>query len=176
MLTQLEHLQQALWWHAITPSSARPETLAPLQFSVQQCTEEKVPTDGLPHTPPALLKRERKKKYQKTGRPHDWRTRPDPFEGEWEQITAWLTANPALTGVEIFHQLDRTFDIGEQRRHGLAFTFGGSLRGDQMVLWRACEGGFERQDQAEKRPAGPRMRHRTSRWVCSRSHSLGSTG
>jgi Integrase core domain len=62
LLTQLEHLQKALWRHAITSSSERPETLAPLQFSVEQCTQEKVPTDGLPHTPPSLLKRERKKK------------------------------------------------------------------------------------------------------------------
>lgn len=107
LLTQLEHLQKALWRHAITPSSEHPETLALLPFSVQQCTQEKVPTDGLPHTPPSLLKRERKKKYQKTGRPHDWRTRKDPFEGEWEQVTAWLTANPALTGVDIFHQLEQ---------------------------------------------------------------------
>jgi hypothetical protein len=107
LLTQLEHLQQALWRHVITPSSERPEILTPLPFSVQLCTEEKLPTDGLPHTPPSLLKRERKKKYQKTGRPHDWRTRKDPFEGEWEQITAWLTANPALTGVDIFHRLEQ---------------------------------------------------------------------
>src|SRR6266567_3635079 len=93
LLTQLEHLQKALWRHAMTSSAACPEALAPLQFSVQQCTEEKVPIDGIPHTPPSLLKRERKKKYQKTGRPHDWRTRKDPFEGEWEQITSWLLAN-----------------------------------------------------------------------------------
>jgi len=107
LLTQLEQLQKALWRHAMTSSSACPEALAPLPFSVQQCTEEQVPTDGIPHTPPSLLKRERKKKYQKTGRPHDWRTHRDPFEGEWDQVTAWLIANPALTGVEIFHQLEQ---------------------------------------------------------------------
>jgi hypothetical protein len=79
LLTQLEHLQKALWRHAVTPVSE--PSPAPLQFSVQQCTEEKVPVDGLPHTPPSLLKRERKKKDQKTGRPHDWRTRKDPNDG-----------------------------------------------------------------------------------------------
>jgi hypothetical protein len=104
LLTQLEHLQKALWQHAVTSAS---EPAAPLQFSVQQCTEEKVPVDGLPHTPPSLLKRARKKKYQKTGRPHDWRTREDPFEGEWEQITSWLLAHPELTGVDIFHRLQQ---------------------------------------------------------------------
>src|SRR5712691_3757142 len=107
LLTQLEHLQKALWRHAVTPASEPAASPAPLQFSVQQCTEEQVPVDGLPHTPPSLLKRARKKKYQKTGRPHDWRTREDPFEGEWEQITSWLLANPELTGVEIFHRLEQ---------------------------------------------------------------------
>ena len=107
LLTQLEHLQKALWRHAMTSSSEGSEALAPLQFSVQQCTEQKVPTDGIPHTPPSLLKQERKKKYQKTGRPRDWRTRKDPFAGEWDQITAWLIANPALTGVDIFHTLEQ---------------------------------------------------------------------
>jgi len=107
LLTQLEHLQKALWRHAMTSSSEQTEAGAPLQFSVQQCTEDKVPVDGLPHTPPSLLKQERKKKYQKTERPHDWRTRKDPFEGEWEQVTSWLLANPALTGIEIFHRLEQ---------------------------------------------------------------------
>jgi len=86
LLTQLGHLQKALWRHATTSSTGSPKAAAPLQFSVKQCTEEKIPTDGLPHTPPSLLKTERKKKYQKTERPHDWRTRQDPFEGEWEQV------------------------------------------------------------------------------------------
>ena len=83
LLAQLEHLQKALWRHAVTSASESTASTAPLQFCVQQCTEETVPVDGLPHTPPSLLKRERKKKYQKTERPHDWRTREDPFEGEW---------------------------------------------------------------------------------------------
>jgi hypothetical protein len=67
LLTQLEHLQKALWRHAVPSSSEVAPAAAPLQFVVQQCTEEKVPVDGLPHTPPSLLKKERKKKYQKLG-------------------------------------------------------------------------------------------------------------
>lgn len=107
LLTQLEHLQKALWRHAGPSLSEAAAPAAPLQFSVQAVTEEKVPVDGIPHTPPSLLRQERKRKYQKTGRPRDWRTRKDPFEGEWEQITSWLTANPTLTGVQIFHQLQQ---------------------------------------------------------------------
>jgi hypothetical protein len=108
LLTQLEHLQKALWRHAVTVSSEqKPSALAPLPFEVSLCTQEKVPASGIPGTPPSLLKQQRKRKYQKTGRPRDWRTRKDPFEGEWEQITSWLTANPTLTGVQIFQQLQQ---------------------------------------------------------------------
>lgn len=106
LLTQLEHLQKALWQHAVPSAEASAPSAAPLQFSVQAVTDEKVPVDGIPHTPPSLLKKERKKKDQKTGRSHDWRTRKDPFEGEWEQITSWLLADPGLTGTEIFHRLE----------------------------------------------------------------------
>ncbi len=107
LLHQLEHLQKALWRHAITSSSENQESTSPLQFSVQLVSSEKVPANGIPGTPPSLLKRARRKKYQTSGRPHDWRTRKDPFEGEWEQITSWLLANPELTGVDIFHKLEQ---------------------------------------------------------------------
>lgn len=52
---------------------------------------------------------ERRRKDQKSGRPHDWRTRPDPFEGLWEQITAWLTSNPERTGVSLFQELQACY-------------------------------------------------------------------
>jgi Integrase core domain len=107
LLQQLEHLQKALWRHAITSSSENQESTSTLQFSVELVSSEKVPADGIPGTPPSLLKRARRKKYQTSGRPHDWRTRNDPFEGEWEQITSWLLANPELTGVDIFHKLEQ---------------------------------------------------------------------
>jgi hypothetical protein len=107
LLQQLEHLQKALWRHVVKLEAEKPEDLAPLSFSVSLCTEERVPASGIPGTPPSLLKQQRKRKYQKTGRPRDWRTRKDPFEGEWEQITTWLLANPELTGVDIFHQLEQ---------------------------------------------------------------------
>jgi len=76
---------------------------------VKQCTEEKLPTDGIPGTSPSLLKKVRRKKYQKSGRPHDWRTRTDPFEGLWDEITTWLRAQPDLTAAEIFRQLQRLY-------------------------------------------------------------------
>ena len=107
LLQQLEHLQKALWRHAVTSSSESPVPTFLLPFSVKQCTEDKVPVDGIPGTPPSLLKKERRRKYQKSGRPHNWRTRKDPFEGEWEQISSWVLANPELTGVDIFQKLEQ---------------------------------------------------------------------
>ncbi len=107
LLHQLEHLQKALWRHALTSSSESQESSSTLQFSVQLVSSEKIPAEGVPGTSPSLLKKERRKKYQKTGRPHDWRTREDPFEGEWEQITSWLLAHPELTGVDIFRKLEQ---------------------------------------------------------------------
>lgn len=110
LLTQLEHLQKALWRHAVTSqASSQPLAPAALQFSAQECAEEKVPTAGIPGTPPSLLKQERKRRYQKSGRPHDWRTREDPFEGVWDEVTQWLEERPELTAAEIFRELDRRY-------------------------------------------------------------------
>lgn len=111
LLTQLEHLQKALWRHAVAPDSTSP-TQAPsatLRFAVESVSEGKLPADGLPHTPPSLLKRERKRRYHRSGRPHDWRTRQDPFEGVWEEVTAWLVERPDLTAADIFRQLERRY-------------------------------------------------------------------
>jgi hypothetical protein len=80
-----------------------------LPFSVQLCSEEKLPAEGITASHPSLLKKERRRKYQKSGRPHDWRTREDPYEGLWEQITSWLVANPERTGVDIFHELQHLY-------------------------------------------------------------------
>jgi hypothetical protein len=38
-----------------------------------------------------------------------YRTRPDPFEGLWEHITACLMANPERTGVSIFQELQTRY-------------------------------------------------------------------
>jgi len=133
LLTQLEQLQKALW-HAVTLTSEQSEALTPLRFSVHQCTEETVPVDGLPHTPPSLLKRERKKRSQRTGRPHDWRTREDPFEGVWEEVTGWLEARPDLTAAEIFRDLQSRYP--ERWRETQART--DASRGSEVARTPAC--------------------------------------
>jgi hypothetical protein len=92
LLSQLERLQYALWQHAVLPKAPYGTAVpnAPMPFEVKQCAGEVLPEEASTAAAPALTK-QRRRKYQKSGRPHDWRTRPDPFEGPWEQITAWLT-------------------------------------------------------------------------------------
>lgn len=111
LLEQLEHLQKALWQHAVKPgTSGEPGEAAPtLRFAVQQCAEQAVSEEGITAIRPSLRKRQRKEQHQKSQRPRDWRTRKDPFEGCWEQITAWLMANPERTGVSIFQELQQLY-------------------------------------------------------------------
>src|SRR5947207_13441332 len=61
LLTQLEHLQKALWRHAVAPDTiaASQTPAATFRFSVKSVSEEQLPQDGLPHTPPSLIKQER---------------------------------------------------------------------------------------------------------------------
>jgi hypothetical protein len=107
LLSQLEQLQKALWRYAVP--SETPQPASPLPFEIKQCTEEKVPANGISGPSPSLLKQARKRTYHKSERPRDWRTRPDPYEGLWDQITDWLTANPERTGVDIFQELQRLY-------------------------------------------------------------------
>ena len=104
LLQQLERLQKALWRHAVHPS-ADICSVAPVRFVAQLCADMTIPADGIPGVVPTLLKHQRPKRYQPSGRPHDWRSRADPFAGEWEQVTTWLLEKPELTGVEIFRRL-----------------------------------------------------------------------
>jgi hypothetical protein len=111
LLEQLEHLQKALWQHAVKPGASGEQARADatLRFSVQQCAEPPVPEEGVTATRPSLRKQQRKAQRQKSQRPRDWRTRKDPFEGCWEQVTAWLIESPERTGVSLFQELTRLY-------------------------------------------------------------------
>ena len=65
--------------------------------------------------------------------PHTWRTREDPFEGVWSEVTALLEDNAGLQAKTIFEEL--------QRRHPGRFQ-DGQLRTLQrrMKRWRALDG------------------------------------
>ena len=67
---------------------------------------------------------------------HGWRTRPDPFEGAWEQVKELLECNPGLEAKTIFEFLQRERPGAYQD---------GQLRTLQRRLryWRATEGPFK---------------------------------
>jgi hypothetical protein len=52
-------------------------------------------------------------------RPHDWRTRKDPFEGEWSEVLSWLEKDPDATAKSLFERLQRerpgVFEDGQLR-------------------------------------------------------------
>ena len=80
------------------------------------------------------------RKYRRLGtlpsevrQPHDWRTRPDPFAGVWDEVRAKLEATPALQAKTLFADL--------QRRQPGRFQ-DGQLRTLQRRIkrWRALAG------------------------------------
>lgn len=111
LLQQLEHLQKALWLHAVKPGTSLESLMPPstLPFAVQQCAEHEVPEEGITASMPTLRKQQRKAHRKKSQRPRDWRTRKDPFAGGFEQVTSWLIANPERTGVSLFQELNQLY-------------------------------------------------------------------
>src|SRR5258708_39779975 len=62
------------------------------------------PRDGPNASPSCIGAREQERRKRILG----WRrTHKDPFEGEWEQITSWLIANPERSSGDIFRELQR---------------------------------------------------------------------
>lgn len=56
------------------------------------------------------------RKYLRLGRlpsqvkaPHDWRTRPDPFSGVWEEVVGFLELDAGLEAKTIFEELQRSY-------------------------------------------------------------------
>jgi hypothetical protein len=125
LLQQLETLQEALWKHAVfrtvvesSPSAPTPE--ATLAFDAQRCLQASDPTDTRSAGPgeagggtasPAVSPQGGKRKYHRSKHsvPHTWRTRPDPFEGVWEEVCEWLRANPERTAKSLFQELQQCY-------------------------------------------------------------------
>src|SRR5207244_2816788 len=109
LLHQLEQLQQAVFRCAVgcSPFISSPLSDPLYVFSVEQCTAGKFPDEGSFPNPAAGLEslyREQERRKRVLG----WRrTHKDPFEGEWEQITSWLVANPERSSGDIFRELQR---------------------------------------------------------------------
>ena len=125
LLRQLEVLQRPkgtrLWRHRVpaggcfrtpapAPLAATGTTSTPPRFVIEQC--------GLSEETPPDLAREREtaaeqpRKYRRSAKlpaPRGWRTRADPFAADWEDIAAWLAADPARTALSVFLELEQRF-------------------------------------------------------------------
>jgi len=109
LFQQLEQLQKAVFRCAVSYSPVVSNTpSAPIRvFSVERCTAGTLPAERSVPDPAAVfhtLYREQERRKRILG----WRrTQKDPFEGEWEQITSWLLANPERSSGDIFRELQR---------------------------------------------------------------------
>ena len=74
------------------------------------------------------------RKTRKQGVPHTWRTRPDPFDGVWEEMRSWLESDPGRTSKSLLLEL-------QQRRPGRYPN--GQLRTLQRRVreWRPSDSG-----------------------------------
>ena len=109
LFQQGEGLQQAVFHYAVSCSPVVSHTLsAPIRlFSVERWSAGALPNEGMAPDPAAALhtlSQEQERRRRVLG----WRhTHTDPFAGEWEQITAWLFANPERSSGDIFRELQR---------------------------------------------------------------------
>ena len=104
LLEHLQHLQQAVFRCTAYPSADAPRSasLSTLQFRLEDCmpgtSHFELPSAStdileiLRHDPPQNIL--------------DWkRTSTNPFAEDWEQILAWVQANPERTSADIFRAL-----------------------------------------------------------------------
>jgi hypothetical protein len=128
LLRQLEALQDALWRHAvIVPylnapgisessdfhSGVAADTVR-FQPGVVTGTENEAAEDrGQVRTAITLTgSQPGHRKYRRTPKPrkpHTWRTRPDAFEGVWDDINAWLAAYPEMTARSMLSRLQHVY-------------------------------------------------------------------
>lgn len=146
LLRQMERLQDAFWQHA--QAVPRPDVklmdkaAVTLQAAMRKLFEtgiqlkvhEETRPDvcSLPSSISAGNEQRSRRKYRRSEKPpvpHTWRTRKDPFETVWEQVTQRLQLAPELTAKTIF--------IGLQEEYPDEFS-GGQLRTLQRRVkeWR----------------------------------------
>jgi hypothetical protein len=126
LLHQLETLQDALWRHAIVGSApAKPTAIAApaVRFVPNACggggDETKADTPAIT----ALISQGRSaRKYHRTKKPRGprtYRTRKNPFETVWEEVVAFLAADPERTAKAAFDGLQGrypgTYPTGQLR-------------------------------------------------------------
>jgi len=107
LLRQLQTLQEALWRHAVV---TMPLPTGPTErFSAGVCGL--APGTGAEGDVLSQLTRaSHARTYRRTGKvagPRTYRTRADPFAGEWDEIQGWLAVAPERTAKSIFLELQR---------------------------------------------------------------------
>jgi len=130
LLRQLQTLQDALWTHAVVNAPLPTESMK--RFSAEACgvaPDAGEESDALSR----LTRTSHTRAYRRTAKatgPRTYRTRADPFAGEWDEIHGWLTAEPERTAKSIFLELQGR----DPARHP-----GGQLRTLQRRIgeWRA---------------------------------------
>jgi hypothetical protein len=109
LLRQLQMLQEALWRHAVVNMPVSPGPTE--RFAVTACglsTDEREQADVLS----SLASTGHTRKYHRTAKslaPRTYRTRKDPFEGEWDEIQSWLASAPERTAKSIFLELQQRY-------------------------------------------------------------------
>src|SRR6185312_4823593 len=102
---QIEQLQQATFHCEAGRSSVNQPTPAPelLLFDLAGCAANLIlPEAREPHRLP--------REEQESVEVLNWRrTSKDPFTGQWEQILAWVQANPTRSGGDILRELQSRF-------------------------------------------------------------------
>jgi site-specific recombinase XerD len=178
LFQQVEQLQQAiLRCEAGRSSAGQPTPTSPLvSFDLAGCAAELVLLEGrevdeLPH------------EEQKRASVLDWRrTSKDPFAGQWEQILAWVRANPTRSSGDILQELQCLFPGRYERSHLRTLQ-----RGIRKIRAQVLQGhkeagppqGLQRNGLASAELSPPRPASEgldtSSLPVCEGTRSLGST-
>lgn len=119
LLKQIQFLQDALWRHIILAKQVTPpndkDTQKLYGFKIQS-TESEIPEESSGKIndenlilKPGIIKR---RQYRKTKKPrvkHWWRTRKDPFEEDWDEISLWLETSPERTATSVLVELQKKY-------------------------------------------------------------------
>ena len=115
LLRQLEKLQDAFWRHAkelASPTLTDDIVRAALVSPNCDADADRAPIEA--ELPDPGFEQRITRRYRKTRKqpvPHTWRTRPDPFDGVWEEMRSWLESDPGRTSKSLLLEL-------QQRRPG----------------------------------------------------------
>ena len=125
LLRQMEILQDAFWQHAQAAAKPNLKHTDPAAVTAQVAMRKPFETGiqlQVPEAQPEVRsvtpsidmggERRSRRKYRRSEKPsvpHTWRTRKDPFERVWDQITQKLQLAPELTAKAIFIGLQEEY-------------------------------------------------------------------